>query len=150
MNFSLAVAHATVKAAASRRTPKGGGSEGEGGGTLDGELVGVGEYVFDLTEAGGAFGEFLPFGTLHGEENFVDIAETVLAAAESGFDFLRDGELQQDLVHGLIEEGIGDGEKAHEEETGAFILKTGGLGNSLAKIGARESGANQLRGFAAA
>jgi len=72
---------------------KDGGSEGEGGGALDGELVGVGEYFFDLAEAGGAFAEYLPLGTFHGQKKFVDIAETVLAAAESGFDVLRDGEL---------------------------------------------------------
>jgi len=51
---------------------------------------------------------------------------------------------------GLIEQGIGDREKAHEEEAGTLIWKAGGPGNLLAKIGARESGADQLRRFAAA
>jgi len=102
-------------------------------GALDGELVGIGKFFFNFAEAGGAFAEFLPLGTLHGEKNFVDVAETVLAAAESGFDVLGDGELQQDLVHGLIEQGIGDREKAHEEEAGTLIWKAGGPGQSPRK-----------------
>src|SRR5208337_3468288 len=129
---------------------KAAGSEGDGGGALDGELVGFGEFFFDLAEAGGAFAEFLPLGTLHGEEKLVDVAETVLTATESGFDVLRDGELNQDLVYRLIEQGVGHREKPHEEEAGTLLWKAGGLGNLLAKIGARESGADQLRRFAAA
>ncbi len=75
--------------------------KGEGGGALDGELVGIGEYFFNLTEAGGALAEFIPLGALHGKENFVNVAERVLAAAEGGFEFLRDGELRRTSLMGL-------------------------------------------------
>ena len=138
------------RAQRSPRRRNDGGLEGEGGGALDGELVSIGEYFFNLAEAGGAFAEFIPLCTLHGKKNFVNVAEGVLAAAEGGFEFLRDGELRQDVVHGFIEQGIGDGEKTHEKQAGTLILEAGGPGNFLAEIGACESSADQLGGFAAA
>ena len=59
---------------------------------MDGGLVGVGDCFFVAAEAFDVGGELGPFGAFDGKEKFVDVAESVFAAAEGGFDFLGNGE----------------------------------------------------------
>jgi len=59
------------------------------------------EVFLQFRRGGRRIRRVLAIGTLHGEKNFVDVAETVLAAAESGFDVLGDGELQKTSSMGL-------------------------------------------------
>jgi len=113
-------------------------------------LVGGGDAFFGATEALDVSDEAGPVGAFEREEKFVDVAERILAAAERGLDFSGDGEEFQDVVHGLIEESIGDREKAHEEQAGTSILEPEMGGDFFAKIGAGEGGPDQFRGLAAA
>ena len=54
---------------------------------MEGGFVRVGDGVFGATEALGEGGEPGPFGAFEGEEDFVEIAIAVFAAAEGRFDF---------------------------------------------------------------
>ena len=107
-------------------------------------MVGVGNGVFGAAQASGEGGEFGPFGAFQGEKDFVEIAITVFAAAEGGFDFWIDGKRFENFGYGLVEEGIGDGEEAHEKKIGAFFVESSRHGEFLAEVGAGESGANEF------
>ena len=52
------------------------------------------------------------------------------------------------MGHGLIEESVGDGEKAHEEEARFFVVHARGVRELLAKVGAGERGTDEFRRFA--
>src|SRR5262249_12832967 len=95
-------------------------------------------------EALGEGGEFGPFGALEGEQDFVEIAIAVFAAAKGGFDFGVDRKRTEDVANGFVEKGIADGEKPHEKQVGAFLVKAGRRGEFFAEIGAGERGANEL------
>jgi hypothetical protein len=92
---------------------------GDAGG-LAGFGLAVGYGGFGDAEAGGGGSESGPVGAFVGEEEVVDVAVRIRCAAEGGPDFGCDGESGEDLFHGAVEDGVGDGEQAHEEEVGAF------------------------------
>ena len=120
------------------------------GGFLDGGLVGVGDAFFVAAKTLDVRGELGPFGAFQGEKKFIDIAETVFAAGQSGFDFLGDRQGAKHLVDGLVQKGVGDGEQAHEKQTGLFFAQADGMREFLAKIGASEGGADEFGRLAAA
>jgi len=62
-------------------------SDGDGGGFLEGSLVGVRDGVFEAAKAFGESCEFGPLGAFKSEQDFVEIAIAVFAAAESGLHF---------------------------------------------------------------
>ena len=111
---------------------------------MEGGLVGVGDGVFGAAEALGEGGELGPFGALEGEEDFVEIAVTVFAAAKGGFDFGVDGKSGEDVFQRFVEQGVGNGKKAHEKEIGTFFMEAGGGGKVFAEIGAGEGGADEF------
>lgn len=116
---------------------------------MEGGLVGGGDGVFGAAEAVDLGGEMGPIGVFEGEEKFVDVVEGIVAADESGFNFFGDREGAEDFGDGLIEERIGDGEKAHKEESRLFFGETGGGGKLFAEVGARERSADKLGRLAA-
>lgn len=61
-----------------------------------------------------------PVSAFAGEEQIVDLAIVICAAAERGANFGRDREVGEDLLDGAIEDGVGDREQAHEEEIGTL------------------------------
>jgi len=128
-----------------RPQPKSGA---DGGGFLEGGLEGVGDGFFGDGEAIDTGGEAGPFGAFQGEEKFVDIVKAVCAAGEGGFDFQDDGEGAEDFGDGLIQESVGDGKKAHEEEAGLFVVHARGVGEFFAEVRAGQRGADKFRRFA--
>ena len=115
---------------------------------MEGGLVGVGDVVFEAAEALCEGGEARPLGALECEKDFVEIAITVLAPAERGLYFGIDGQGLQDILDGLVEQRVGDGEESHQKHGVAFSAEAGGRGKILAEIGAGEGGVNQFRGLA--
>ena len=113
-------------------------------------MVGAGDGVLGAAEALGEGGELGPFSALEGEEDFVEVAIAVFAAAESGFDFGIHGKRVEDILHRFVEERIADGEEAHEKKVGTFFAKTGGRGKLLAEIGPGEGSADEFERLAAA
>src|ERR1700753_1928108 len=97
----------------------------EVGGSADGGgVAGFGFAVcyrgFVEAEASGGGGKCGPVGVFVGEEEVVHVAVRVGCAAEGGADFGGDGKRGEDLLHGSVEECVGDREQAHEEEVGTF------------------------------
>jgi len=70
---------------------------------LEGSLVGVRDGVFEAAKALGESGEPGPFSALESQKNFVEIAITVFAAAESGLHFEVDRQRVKNIFYGLIE-----------------------------------------------
>lgn len=95
-----------------------GGSADAGG--FAGFLLAVGDGGFGDAEAGGGGGQCGPIGAFPGQEQVVDFAMGVGFAAERGADGGRDGKAGEDLLHGTIEDCVGNREQAHEEEIGTL------------------------------
>lgn len=111
---------------------------------MESGLEGGGDGVFGDGETVDAGREARPFGTLEGQEKFVDVVEAIFAADEGGFDFLGDGESAEDVSDGLIEKCVGDGEQAHEEKVGFLVVQVHDVGKFLAEVGARERSADEF------
>lgn len=116
----------------------------DSGSLLEGGLERVGYSLFGNGKAIDAGGEAWPLGPFEGKEEFVDVVMAIVTAGEGSLDFLIDGEGAEDLGDGLVEESIGDGEQAHEEEAGALVIHMGGMGQGFTEIGAGESSPDEF------
>jgi hypothetical protein len=95
-----------------------GGSADAGGFAGFGFAVGYRGLV--EAEACGGGGKCEPIGVFVGEEEVVDVAVRIGCAAEGGADFGGDGKRGEDLLHGSVEDCVGNREQAHEEEVGTL------------------------------
>src|SRR5258707_3781267 len=121
-------------------------SDGDGGGFLEGSLVGVRDGVFEAAKAFGESCEPGPFSALESQKNFVEIAIAVFAAAESGLHFEVDRQRVKHVFDRLVQRGVGDGKESHKKHGGAFIVENGGGGEILTKKNPGKGGGGQFGG----
>jgi hypothetical protein len=99
----------------------------------------------EIDGGGGAFGEavarldflvFIPVAGLVAADEIERGGEDVLAAEESGFHLVIEGQGAEDLGHGELEDDVDEGEHAEEVELGGRLAEE--RGEELAELGALE------------
>ena len=114
---------------------------------MESGLEGGGDGFFGDGEVIDAYGEARPFSAFECKEEFVDIAETVLAAGESGLNGLGDRERAKDFGDGLVQQCVGDGKNAHEKEIRFFVVHSSGPGKLFAEEGTGQGSAGEFGSF---